>query len=122
MTAPLQNSAIHSWHAHVYFDPATTRPVAARLREWIGARFDTVVGQWHDVPVGPHPQAMFQVAFGVEVFPALVPFLALNRMGLTILVHPETGDEYIDHMQRALWFGAVLPLDGAMLKGAPAQG
>lgn len=119
MIHPLEISSIHSWHAHVYYDPATTREVASRLRDWIGASFDTVLGRWHDVKVGPHPQAMYQVEFGVDVFADLVPFLALNRMGLTILVHPETGDEYIDHTQRALWFGAVLKLDGSMLKGAP---
>ena len=119
MQQPVETAAIHSWHAHIYYDPATTRDVAAVLREWIGARFEVALGRWHDVKVGPHPQAMYQVAFGVDVFPSLVPFLSLNRMGLTILVHPETGDEYTDHLHRALWFGAVLQLDGSMLKGAP---
>lgn len=120
--APRETAAIHSWHAHVYYDPATTRADAALLRDWIGARFDAVLGRWHDVPVGPHPQAMYQVAFGLDVFAGLVPFLSLNRMGLTILVHPETGEEYIDHMHRALWFGAVLKLDGSGLKGYPGPG
>lgn len=35
----------------------------------------------------------------------------LNRRGLTILVHPETGDDLADHSKHALWLGAVLPLD-----------
>jgi len=42
----------------------------------------------------------------------------LNRSELTILVHPETGDEYADHLQHALWLGAVLPLRLDVLKGA----
>ena len=41
---------------------------------------------------------------------AVVPWLLLNRRGLTILVHPETGDDYEDHAQHALWLGAILPL------------
>ena len=109
---------IKSWHAHVYYDPATTRPVAAALREAIAARFNTTLGRWHDVTVGPHPQAMYQVAFENEIFPDLVPFLALHRQGLTILVHPETGDEVADHRDHAMWMGAVLPLDFSVLKAA----
>lgn len=110
MTEPLETSAIHSWHAHVYYDP-TTREAAARLREQIGARFEATLGRWHDVPVGPHPQAMYQIAFSTAVFQDLVSFLALNRSGLAVLVHPETGDEVVDHRDHAMWMGAVLPLD-----------
>jgi len=34
----------------------------------------------------------------------------LNRNGLSILLHPETGDDYRDHRAHAAWLGAVLPL------------
>jgi aromatic ring-cleaving dioxygenase len=34
---------------------------------------------------------------------------AFNRDGLTVLLHPETGDDYVDHSAHAAWFGAVLP-------------
>jgi aromatic ring-cleaving dioxygenase len=69
-----------------------------------------VLGRWHDVPVGPHPGAMYQVAFPPDLLPGLLPFLALNRAGLTILVHPETGRHRADHSDHALWMGTVLPL------------
>jgi aromatic ring-cleaving dioxygenase len=39
-----------------------------------------------------------------------VPWLMLNRDGLTVLLHPETGDDLTDHTAHAAWFGAVLPL------------
>jgi aromatic ring-cleaving dioxygenase len=100
---------IEGYHAHVYFDPMT-RPIAERLREAIGAGFAVQLGRWHDQPVGPHPQSMYQVAFAVAEFPSLVPWLMLNRLDLTILVHPLTGDDYEDHSRFALWLGAVLPL------------
>jgi DOPA 4,5-dioxygenase len=107
--------SITGWHAHVYFDDAT-REAAARLREGIAQAFpDAVLGRWHDVPVGPHPRAMYQVAFAPALFPALVPFLALNREGLVVLVHPETGRQKADHLLHALWMGAVLPLDASVL-------
>jgi aromatic ring-cleaving dioxygenase len=96
----------------------STRPreAAARLREAIGQAFpDAVLGRWHEVPVGPHPQAMYQVAFPPAVMAGLVPFIALNREGLTVLVHPETGRQKADHTDHALWMGAVLPLDVSRL-------
>lgn len=102
-------AGIEGWHAHIYYDGAT-RAMAERLREAIGARFAVRLGRWHDTPVGPHPTAMYQVAFGVEEFPLLVPWLMLNRGGLSILVHPFTGDDYADHARFPLWLGAPLPL------------
>lgn len=112
---PAEIAAIESWHAHIYFDEAT-RPAALRLREWIGARFPAaLLGRWHAVPVGPHPTAMFQIAFENALFPTLVPFLALNRTDLTVLVHPESGRPKDDHLKHAIWLGAVLPLNAGML-------
>ncbi len=106
---------ITGWHAHIYYD-AATRPAAERLREAIAQAFpDAVLGRWRDQPVGPHSEAMYQVAFAPTLFPILVPFIALNREGLTVLVHPETGHQRADHLQHALWMGAVLPLDGSVL-------
>ena len=84
-------ATIRSYHAHIYYDPAT-RPVAERLREAIGDGFTVELGRWHDEPVGPHPISMYQVAFAVAEFPRLVPWLMLNRGGLDVLVHPQTGE------------------------------
>ena len=39
-----------------------------------------------------------------------MPWLMLNRGGLDVLVHPETGDAYDDHLANALWLGKPLPL------------
>ena len=112
---PTETTAIQSWHAHIYYDPAT-RAAAATLREQVAQRFPAVrLGRWHDVKVGPHPQAMYQIALENADFPGLAGFLALNRQGLTILLHPESGRPKDDHLNHALWLGAVLPLDASML-------
>ena len=102
---------IRNYHVHVYYDPATTRATAERLRERVATAFpQAVLGRWHDALVGPHTQSMFQIAFPREMFAAFVPWLMLNRDGLTLLLHPDTGDALTDHTRHAAWFGAVLPL------------
>ena len=100
---------IAGYHAHVYYD-AATRPEAERLRQAMGERFAVTLGRWHDAPVGPHPKSMYQVAFAVAEFARLVPWLMLNRAGLSILVHPSTGDDFVDHARFPLWLGTPLPL------------
>ena len=102
--------AITGYHAHIYYDP-TTRETAARVREGLGARFDVRLGRWHDKPVGPHPKSMYQVAFAVAEFPRVVPWLMVHREGLDVLVHPETGDDVIDHTDHAMWLGTKIDLD-----------
>jgi DOPA 4,5-dioxygenase len=108
--------AIHGYHAHVYFRDRAERERALKLREEIAARFPVQLGRVWDQPVGPHPIAMYQVAFAPELFGTLVPFLMTAREELVILVHPETGDDVIDHSAFALWLGAVLPLDLEFLR------
>jgi DOPA 4,5-dioxygenase len=112
-------ATIAGYHAHIYYDPATTRDAAGHLREAIGAGFpQTRIGSWHDEPVGPHGVAMYQVVFAVNDFPRLVPWLMLNRGELNVLVHPETGDAYADHTAHALWLGAPQPLRTEILRRA----
>jgi DOPA 4,5-dioxygenase len=110
--APLKDPrAIEEYHAHIYYDPATSRGRAERLRERVAAEFPSArLGRWHDELVGPHPQSMYQIAFPAPLLDKLVPWLMLNRDGLTILLHPETGDNFTDHSAHAAWFGGVLPL------------
>ena len=112
---------IEGYHAHVYYDP-DSRARAERLRAGIGERFRARLGSWHDEPVGPHPVAMYQVAFAIEEFPALVPWLMLNRDGLTVLVHPTTEDAVADHTRFALWLGTPLPLRLEPLRRAARNG
>jgi aromatic ring-cleaving dioxygenase len=110
-----EQRTISGYHAHVYYD-AGTRERAAQIRDALGANFDVRLGRWHDRPVGPHPQAMYQVVFGPAEFARIVPWLMLNRTGLNVLVHPETGDEVADHTAHALWLGNRLELNIDVLR------
>lgn len=110
-TAPQPLAAIASWHAHIYFADAAERATALALRARIAERFSVALGRVHDGPVGPHPRAMYQVAFDVASFDRVVPWLMLNRSGLVVFVHPNTRDERRDHLVHALWMGEVLAID-----------
>ena len=101
---------IAGYHAHVYFDLAQ-RETAERLRTAISERFTVELGRVHEKPVGPHPKPMYQVAFSPDELAKIVPWLMLNRDGLSVLVHPRTGDDAADHDAHALWLGERLPID-----------
>jgi aromatic ring-cleaving dioxygenase len=103
---------ITGFHAHIYYDE-DTRGSATVIRKALDLRFRGVIrlGRWHDKLVGPHTRSMYQVAFGRVIFPEIVPWLALNRNGLAILVHPESGDGLADHTQHALWMGEILEIN-----------
>ncbi len=108
---------INHYHAHIYFD-ADNREKAWALREVIGQTFDdVVVGRFHEREVGPHSAWMFQVAFETDRFASLVPWLALNRAGLSVLVHPGTGTGLTDHTQHAIWMGERLPIKTSHWEG-----
>jgi aromatic ring-cleaving dioxygenase len=117
MSAAEKQPDIEGFHAHVYFTPET-RPAAERIREALGRQFSVMLGRWHEVPVGPHDQAMYQVAFAPKEFARVVPWLMLHREGLSVLVHPETGDDYEDHAHRSLWLGTPLKLRLEVLRKA----
>lgn len=101
---------IGGWHAHVYFD-ASNVDQARALCERAAAEFPLTLGRMHERPVGPHPDWSCQLAFGSELFAQVVPWLLLHRGNLVVFVHPLTGDDLADHRDRALWMGAVRPLD-----------
>lgn len=103
-------TSIIDYHAHVYYD-ATSKPLALQLREAIKNQFEVTLGRCHDRLVGPHPCWSYQVAFDPEVFGSLIPWLALNRSGLVIFAHPNTGNALVDHRDRAIWMGEKMELD-----------
>lgn len=107
-------AAIRGWHAHVYFDAATLEQARA-LCSAAAERFAVTMGRLHQRPVGPHPQWSCQLAFRAEALAAVLPWLLLNRDGLTVLLHPLSGEPLADHRDRALWLGAAQPLDLSML-------
>jgi DOPA 4,5-dioxygenase len=105
-----QSVANLGYHAHIYYEPATTRAVAEQVCAALGAKFPVEIDGFRDIPVGPHPVANVLVVFRPEQFDEVVPYLMLNRGGLDILVHPLTTDAVEDHSSYAIWLGNPVAL------------
>jgi DOPA 4,5-dioxygenase len=98
------------YHAHVYFDAATLEQ-ARLLCEQAASTFGVAMGRVHQRPVGPHPRWSCQLTFDAQHFDPLIAWLDAHRDGLTVLVHPSTGDAFADHTMHASWLGTPVELD-----------
>ena len=111
----MSETRIRGYHAHVYFE-ASSIGQARALCEAAAARFALKMGRMHEKLVGPHPQWSCQLAMRAEMFGEVIPWLMLHREGLSVLVHPSTGDSYGDHLERSLWLGERLELNKIALR------
>ncbi|MEM9063538.1 MAG: DOPA 4,5-dioxygenase family protein [Pseudomonadota bacterium] len=100
---------IKGWHAHVYFS-ADQVPQAQAVCEATRDRFGIQMGRMHVDPVGPHPTGSCQLTVPPEKFADVTAWLALNRDGLTVFTHAETGDVMADHTEHVVWLGESVPL------------
>ena len=105
---------IRSWHAHLYFDEHSAA-LAEQLRERAGEALPVTVGRLHRQPVGPHPRGSCQLEFLPQDLRAVTDWLTCHRQGLTVFMHPNTGQELADHRDRAIWFGDSETLDLSVL-------
>lgn len=105
------------YHAHIYYDPARTRPMAERICAVIDQKFQVQFGGFRDEPVGPHPVANVQIIFTPEQFQPVVEWLMLHRDGLDVLIHPLTDNSFDDHSSYALWLGSPVPLKLDTMRG-----
>ncbi|MBV9527937.1 DOPA 4,5-dioxygenase family protein [Sphingomonas sp.] len=101
---------IHNFHAHIYYDPSEVER-ARRLAAAAQDRFRVAVGHFHLRPVGPHPRGSCQLTVATAQFGDVAQWLALNRDGLTVFAHANTGDDLDDHTKHVIWFGPSEPLD-----------
>ena len=106
--------SIRDFHAHIYYDPDEVER-AKRLAAAVEARFPVAVGHFHLRPVGPHPRGSVQLTVTTEKFGEVAQWLALNRRGLTVFAHAETGEDLADHTEHVIWFGPSEQLDLSIL-------
>lgn len=102
---------IVEYHAHIYFCTSPKSILAAnQLAEKINNRFKVKVGKLNFKLVGPHTQPMFRVLFSKDQFSEFIQWLIFERGNLNILIHPVTGDSYLDHVEYGLWLGEKLAM------------
>jgi len=101
---------LRDFHAHIYFDPDELGAAQTLARE-ANALFSVAVGHFHERPVGPHPRGSCQLTVPRERFGEFAAWAALNRRGLTIFAHADTGDDFADHSAHVIWFGTSEPLN-----------
>ena len=104
--------AVHNlgYHAHIYYDPTSTRGVAEGVCAALGEQCQVEIDGFRDTPIGPHPLANVLVIFKPDQFEHVVPYLMVHRAGLDVLVHPLTEDAVADHTDFAMWLGQPVAL------------
>jgi len=107
---PRPYTDIKSYHAHFYFDEDSYEK-AALVRKWSAERFPVELGNWNMQPRGPHVTPSFYFGFTNDLLPIVVPWLQLNSLGLTILLHPNTSDPRADHLYYTLWVNRSQPVN-----------
>ncbi|MGA3188919.1 MAG: DOPA 4,5-dioxygenase family protein [Bryobacteraceae bacterium] len=112
---PRPYTDIKSYHAHFYFDQDTFEK-ATLIRRWAGERFPVELGDWNLTPRGPHVTPSFYFGFTNDLLPIIVPWLQLNSLGLTTLVHPNTDDPRADHLYYTLWVNRSQPVNAYNMK------
>ena len=118
---PRPYTDIKSYHAHFYFDEDTYEK-AALLRKWSAERFPVELGNWNLEPRGPHVTPSFYFGFTNDLLPIVVPWLQLNSLGLTILLHPNTDDPRADHLYYTLWVNRSQPVNAYNMRKPGQEG
>ncbi|WP_417222638.1 DOPA 4,5-dioxygenase family protein [Amphritea sp.] len=108
-------SEILAYHAHVYFD-AKSLLQAEELCEQARYTLGVAMGRMHQKCVGPHPEWSCQLSFSAEQLGDVLPWLILNRNGLTIFIHPVTGNDLDDHTKYIMWLGDSKSLNTAQFQ------
>lgn len=98
------------YHAHIYWASPEQRDQALQIRETLKG-LGCKVGQVHEVPIGPHPLPMFQVAYNSNMQDSVEELLVTMRQDLSVLLHESINDDVRDHTEGARWFGEKLSLD-----------
>jgi DOPA 4,5-dioxygenase len=107
---------ITEYHAHVYFQDST-KASAEALHAKLGELFAGKIHQYTIAygPRGPHVQNMFGLDIPKDFIEPVLAFLILNHGPHSILIHPVSGNELLDHTHHALWLGEKQALNLGVL-------
>lgn len=105
---------VFGYHVHIYFDHgSSSEKDACILTEHAQAVSGELINEIirYDELVGPHTKPNYALHIKKAGFAEIVGDLQLYNNGLSILIHPETGDDEVDHADRAMWIGKPVELN-----------
>jgi len=92
---------VTEYHAHVYFNDSNIHQ-AKILIECIREEFNVNIGRMHEKTVGPHPVWSCGIEISKSEFEKVYAYLLLNHEEFSVLIHPVTGDDMLDHTKFAM--------------------
>lgn len=96
------------FHAHIYFALRHIDQAKALHKKIKNERKDvTAIFPLVNHLVGPHKMPMFELHFSNDD-KGLIGWLESERGDMPVLIHPVSGDELLDHTERAIWLGREL--------------
>lgn len=104
---------VEYWDFHVYYDEAT-RDESSRLREKLLSDFPEFLAEGAiivkklptETAIGPHYDLFWEADVArIDAFARVLSWFVLNHGNLSVLIHPQTGWDKLDHTERALWLG-----------------
>lgn len=113
---------IGAYHFHTYYfqDNVGAKTNAVQFRNRVIEQVsngqglkDCAVNKLNIVPIGPHPIGSFETCCNKSSLASAVSWFMLNRN--SVLLHPLTKSEIVDHTTRAFWLGQKMPLDTSKL-------
>ena len=93
------------FHSHIYFNEKSQAQAEALRATIDESGLSGGVSPLRFELRGPHPHWMFTVSFTSENFMSMIELMMKHRNGLSILVHPLSGNELLDHTDYAMFLG-----------------
>jgi len=109
-----QKPQLYGYHVHIYFEHhQSSEEFAKLLTHTVSKNSKDKIKEilLYSKLVGPHTQPNYALHIKTEGFAEIVGALQLDNRGLSILIHPETGNDERDHAEYPMWIGKQLHLD-----------
>lgn len=106
-------SPVEFWDFHVYYDESTREESNALKNKLLqdfplyALQGSIIVKQLkQEIAIGPHYDLFWEVDVArVDVFAKVLSWFVQHHGLLSVLVHPQTGFDLLDHTSHALWLG-----------------
>lgn len=123
-----ESKRVWLFHSHAYFDHESPEAIAEarafmeRVSRAFAPTRHVEVHSFIPRPAGPHPRGSFEVLFTREALADYVSWLMFERPErISIVIHPLTRSQVLDHTARALWLGEPLALSCDVLEAVDAS-